>query len=219
MIVFMQLIDWYIWHYDAWTAAVEVYSGCGLRVFMVANAFVIHCFSIPLNVLLLILGPSGQHFRLRKKYFFGPQVVRPQWLKMMQYEVGMKKRWKKVWEKFAGSEKVPTFAIPLRNKGTSLRQTSWADGVWKGSPEGLKYRKSSLKRLKKVQGSKYQNTKNESVNFLKELEVPDWTWRIRNIQRRVWSWLRMNASGRLNTCKSRGSVEQQCSDGDRRKGA
>ena len=25
----------------------------------------------------------------------------------------------------------------------------------------------------KVQGSKYQNTKNESVNFLKELEVPD----------------------------------------------
>ena len=26
------------------------------------------------------------------------------------------------------------------------------------------------------------------------------------IQRRVWSWLRMNASGRLNTCKSRGST-------------
>jgi len=25
-----------------------------------------------------------------------------------------------------------------------------------------------------------------------------------SIQRRVWSWLRMNASGRLNTCKSRG---------------
>ena len=26
------------------------------------------------------------------------------------------------------------------------------------------------------------------------------------IQWRVWSWLRMNASGRLNTCKSRGSM-------------
>ena len=29
-------------------------------------------------------------------------------------------------------------------------------------------------------------------------------------QRRVWSWLRMNASDRLNTCKSRGSGEQAC---------
>ena len=27
------------------------------------------------------------------------------------------------------------------------------------------------------------------------------------LQWRVWSWLRMNASGRLNTCKSRGSRE------------
>ena len=27
-----------------------------------------------------------------------------------------------------------------------------------------------------------------------------------NQQRRVWSWLRMNASDRLNTCKSRGSM-------------
>ena len=41
--------------------------------------------------------------------------------KMMQEERNMKKMRKKVQEKFAGSEKVPTFAIPLRNKGTSLR--------------------------------------------------------------------------------------------------
>ena len=27
------------------------------------------------------------------------------------------------------------------------------------------------------------------------------------LQWRVWSWLRMNASGRLNTCKSRGSIK------------
>ena len=41
--------------------------------------------------------------------------------KMMQEEHDMKKMRKKVQEKFAGSEKVPTFAIPLRNKGASLR--------------------------------------------------------------------------------------------------
>ena len=29
-----------------------------------------------------------------------------------------------------------------------------------------------------------------------------------NLQRRVWSWLRMNASYRLNTCKSRGLLRQ-----------
>ena len=117
--------------------------------------------SMPLNVLPLISGPSGQHFRLRKNIFLGPQVVRPQWLKMMQYEVGMKKRWKKVWEKFAGSEKVPTFAIPLRNKGTSLRRTSWADGVWKSGPEGLKYRKVHWKDWRKYKeaSTKTQRTR------------------------------------------------------------
>ena len=72
-----------------------------------------------------------------------------------------KKRWKKVWEKFAGSEKVPTFAIPLRNKGTSLRQTSWDDEVWKGSPEGLKYRKVHWKDWRKYKeaSTKTQRTR------------------------------------------------------------
>ena len=40
---------------------------------------------------------------------------------MMQEERNMKKMRKKVQEKFAGSEKVPTFAIPLRNKGITLK--------------------------------------------------------------------------------------------------
>ena len=31
------------------------------------------------------------------------------------------------------------------------------------------------------------------------------------LQCRVWSWLRMNASYRLNTCKSRGSMTRACS--------
>ena len=32
------------------------------------------------------------------------------------------------------------------------------------------------------------------------------------LQWRVWSWLRMNASYRLNTCKSRGSIIEACFD-------
>ena len=32
----------------------------------------------------------------------------------------------------------------------------------------------------------------------------------KNLQRRVWSWLRMNASYRLNTCKSRGFIKEAC---------
>ena len=40
------------------------------------------------------------------------------------------------------------------------------------------------------------------------------------IQWRVWSWLRMNASGRLNTRKSRGSImDSNIYGGDRRTGA
>ena len=39
--------------------------------------------------------------------------------------------------------------------------------------------------------------------------IPFWYYRY-NLQRRVWSWLRMNASYRLNTCKSRG-LEGACS--------
>ena len=39
--------------------------------------------------------------------------------------------------------------------------------------------------------------------------IPFWYYRY-NLQRRVWSWLRMNASYRLNTCKSRG-FEGACS--------
>ena len=50
----------------------------------------------------------------------------------MQEEPDMKKMRKKVQEKFAGSEKVPTFAIPLRNKGITLRSQSSIGSQKKG---------------------------------------------------------------------------------------
>ena len=43
---------------------------------------------------------------------------------------------------------------------------------------------------------------NMTSNFERKLIVSIKT----HLQWRVWSWLRMNASGRLNTCKSRGST-------------
>ena len=77
---------------------------------------------------------------------------------------------------------------------------------WKSGPEGPEYRKDHWKDWRKVQGSKYRNKMNESVGFFRETNRRGQARNLRNIQRRVWSWLRMNASGRLNTCKSRGSA-------------
>ena len=34
-----------------------------------------------------------------------------------------------------------------------------------------------------------------------------------NLKTRVWSWLRMNAGGVLNTCKSNGEMKRKFSDG------
>ena len=49
-----------------------------------------------------------------------------------------------------------------------------------------------------------------------------WRYKLKKkfLQCRVWSWLRMNASYRLNTCKSRGSMVGGLppTDGDRRTG-
>ena len=96
-----------------------------------------------------------------KNIFLGPQGVRPQWLKMMQYEEGMKKRWKKVWEKFACSEKLSSFVISLWFFFIFFFITSWADGVWKSGPEGLKYRRVHWKDWRKYKeaSTKTQRTR------------------------------------------------------------
>ena len=86
--------------------------------------------------------------------------------KMMQEEHDMKKMWKKVQEKFAGSEKVPTFAIPLRNKGITLRPRV-EQGSQKKSGGSRWVWRSSLKRLeRKYKEASTKHKKIESVNFL-----------------------------------------------------
>ena len=80
--------------------------------------------------------------------------------KMMQEERNMKKMRKKVQEKFAGSEKVPTFAIPLRNKGITLRpRVEWGESE-KERRKPLSMTEFIEKTGTKVQGSKYQTQKN-----------------------------------------------------------
>ena len=122
-----------------------------------------------------------------------------------------KKFSKKTWKSFGGSKKCLTFASAFRKK--ALKKSSLKDldiskqvvqvlsGIWQKT--------ETVNTWKQV---------NKQIRFLSRLKHS--LTRIHDIlQWRVWSWLRMNASYRLNTCKSRGSTVQQCTGGDRRTGA
>ena len=50
------------------------------------------------------------------------------------------------------------------------------------------------------------NTVKRSMTLDYDKRIPERGYDKQFKQRRVWSWLRMNASDRLNTCKSRGST-------------
>ena len=56
------------------------------------------------------------------------------------------------------------------------------------------------------------DTVNRSMTLDYDKRIPERGYDKQFKQRRVWSWLRMNASDRLNTCKSRGSMV--CSNTD-----
>ncbi len=51
-----------------------------------------------------------------------------------------------------------------------------------------------------------KKNKRNKIKKRTEDSARNWLGSKSHLQRRVWSWLRMNASGRLNTCKSRGSM-------------
>ena len=69
--------------------------------------------------------------------------------------------------------KSPYLCNPVTKQGHLTEANELSLRGLERQPGRVQVQESSLKRLKKVQGSKYQNTKNESVNFLKELGVPD----------------------------------------------
>ena len=144
---------------------------------------------------------------LCKKYFQRWNVWGFSDLKWCNSGVGRKKSEKK----FGKSLQVQKKCLPLQSR-YETRAPHWGPEMSSGSQKESAGRhwvwRSWLKRLeRKYKEASTNNTKIESVDFFKRnWECRSRTWRIRNIQRRVWSWLRMNASGRLNTCKSRGSA-------------
>ena len=93
--------------------------------------------------------------------------------------------------------------------------------IWKFKIKVLIFAATFAKR--KRQKSSLRDLHNStSSTSIRKINFPDW-YRQRSMtldynngfrsedikqfkQRRVWSWLRMNASDRLNTCKSRGSM-------------
>ena len=92
--------------------------------------------------------------------------------------------------------------------------------IWKFKRKTLIFASTFAKR--KRQKSSLRDLHNStSSTSIRKINFPDWyrqkVWLWTTItdsgariikqfkQRRVWSWLRMNASDRLNTCKSRGS--------------
>ena len=95
--------------------------------------------------------------------------------------------------------------------------------IWRFKIKVLIFASTFAKR--KRQKSSLRDLHNStSSTSIRKINFPDW-YRQRSMtldynngfrsedirkqfkQRRVWSWLRMNASDRLNTCKSRGSIK------------
>ena len=104
-------------------------------------------------------------------------------------------------------------------KQTFLEKSS--EIIWKFKRKTFIFASTFAKR--KRQKSSLRDLHNStSSTSIRKINFPDW-YRQRSMtldynngfrsedikqfkQRRVWSWLRMNASDRLNTCKSRGST-------------
>ena len=116
----------------------------------------------------------------------------------------------------------PAFERERRSK--MMKQTfrkKSSEIIWKFKIKVLIFASTFAKR--KRQKSSLRDLHNStSSTSIRKINFPDW-YRQRSMtldynngfrsedikqfkQRRVWSWLRMNASDRLNTCKSRGST-------------
>ena len=91
---------------------------------------------------------------------------------------------KNLWKRFGGFKNSTYLCNPFRNIMRSFfKAVLWITGY-------LREKKCSIYLSFPLKEANSQDS-NDTFDFL---------------QWRVWSWLRMNASGRLNTCKSRGSI-------------
>ena len=98
--------------------------------------------------------------------------------------------------------KAHTFAIRLKKHLSGV----WKSGRWNLKSEAWKFFESleAIAHKSSIYGKVIlaKNIDNMTSNFERNMIVSIKT----HLQWRVWSWLRMNASGRLNTCKSWGSA-------------
>ena len=114
------------------------------------------------------------------------RVLRKTGAEMMTEKKFWKKSFKKVW-KF---ENNAYLCSPVRKTGPRKRVNKFIEKTV------LLYKKQVPRKT----------IYREALILLKNYKCQDKLRNIKIIQWRVWSWLRMNASGRLNTCKSRGSM-------------
>ena len=130
--------------------------------------------------------------------------------------------WNFSWKSFGGSDKSVTFALAYEKTSvTTTLQSSRQSDSWTfetrqrnstGSggtvfvPSGrdkLSVIPFGMRRFHVFRSVLVRTDKSERVPFGKREATYILQWR-------VWSWLRMNASYRLNTCKSRGNDGRAC---------
>ena len=99
-------------------------------------------------------------------------------------------------------------------KGRKVRRRAYKKSSWQGREEGGKIGKHSWERVRTL---KREERKRRSRKFRRagrnskgESQAKVW-WN--SLESRVWSWLRTNAGGVLNTCKSNEDAARKFSDG------
>ena len=92
-----------------------------------------------------------------------------------------------------------------------IKETFFKKGFenWNAEPSGRIYKHPFFENIENIARNNkslippYQRMRGN--NSLRQLPIPPDREKNTNLQWRVWSWLRINASGRPNTCKSRGN--------------
>ena len=96
-------------------------------------------------------------------------------------------------------------SVLITRRRTAKANCSWVTEMMKRKSSLIDwtiYNQNKVKEKNSNRQFSYLKTKTGNLSQSKNKKI--------YIQRRVWSWLRMNASDRPNTCKSRGSMKLAC---------
>ena len=125
---------------------------------------------------------------LLKKSTFPERVIWQDWLKRHDLK-GSKKVGKNFEKSLVEKNEYSIFVVPC------LQKKGWEKVLWI-IDEVVAHRRERSRQKPSDFDWVFEETGLIFDGYLRN-EILQW---------RVWSWLRMNASGRLNTCKSRGST-------------